>query len=70
MIVSPPYQVQQRASDCAFELINTFADRLTLEQHVRITVIGMYAPERLGWSECGETLALDAIVRIRMAKTK
>ena len=54
----PPYEVQQRASDAAFELMNSFADRLSLEQRIRLIVIGMYAPGRLGWSECGDALAL------------
>lgn len=67
MIVSPPYQVQQRASDCAFELINTFADRLTLEQHVRLIVVGMVAPERLGWSEIADALGTwAAVVAVRV----
>lgn len=47
--------------------MNTFADRLDLEQRVRMTVIGMYAPERLGWTECGEALALWAhVVEVRV----
>jgi hypothetical protein len=57
---SPPYVVQQRASDAAFELLNTFAERLTLEQRIRLTVTAMYAPERLGWAEIGDALALWA----------
>jgi hypothetical protein len=64
---SPPFLVQQRASDAAFELLNTFADRLTLEQRIRLTVTAMYAPERLGWSEIGDVLALWAtVVEVRV----
>ena len=59
---APPFQVQQRASDCAFEILNTFAERLTLEQRIRMTVASMYAPERLGWPEVGQCLALWAVV--------
>lgn len=54
----PPFIVQQRASDAAWELINSFADRLTLEQRVRMEVVKLYAPERLGWAEVGDCLAL------------
>jgi hypothetical protein len=58
----PPFLVQQRASDAAFELLNNFADRLTLEQRIRLTVTAMYAPEHLGWAEVGDALALWALV--------
>lgn len=58
----PPYLVQQRASDAAFMLCQEFADRLTLEQHVRMIVVGRVAPERLGWAEVGDSLATYALV--------
>lgn len=65
--VPPPFLVQQRASDAAYVLTQEHADRLTLEQHVRMIVVAMYAPERLGWSECGETLALwSMVVEVRV----
>ncbi len=57
-----PFLVQQRASDAAGELINSFTDRLTLEQRVRLEVVKLYAPERLGWSEVGECLATWSLV--------
>lgn len=62
MIVPPPYAVQRLCSDQAYELLNTFADRLTLEQRIRMTVVSLYAPERLGWGECGAAIALWAMV--------
>lgn len=58
----PPYLIQQRGSDAAFELVNSFADRLTLEQHIRMIVVGRVAPERLGWAEVGDSLATYALV--------
>lgn len=61
MIPVPP-QIQRQAADMAYELINTFADRLTLEQRVRTIVTSMYEPDRLGWSECGAVMALWAMV--------
>jgi hypothetical protein len=64
---APPFLVQQRASDAAFELLNNFADRLSLEQRIQMTVISMYAPERLGWDEIGTALALWAtLVDVRV----
>ena len=64
---SPPFLVQQRASDAAFELLNTFAGRLTLEQRARLTVTAIRAPERLGWAEIGDALALWArVVEVRV----
>jgi hypothetical protein len=58
----PPFLVQQRASDAAFELLNNFVDRLSLEQRIRLTVTAMYPPDRLGWAEIGDALALWALV--------
>jgi hypothetical protein len=58
----PPFLVQQRAADAAYELLNNFADRLTLEQRIRLTVTAMYTPEHLGWAEIGDALALWALV--------
>jgi hypothetical protein len=60
--IPPPYQIQHRASEAAFELLNSFADRLTVEQRIRIYVIQMVAPERLGWDEVGDALATWTLV--------
>lgn len=58
----PPFQVQQRAADAAFMLAQEHSEALTLEQLVRMHVVAMVAPERLGWSECGDALALWSLV--------
>lgn len=60
-MIEPPYEVQQRAWDAAFVLRQEYADRLTLEQNIKLEVLTMMAPERLGWSEIGEALALWAL---------
>lgn len=59
-----PFEVQQRAADRAWALTQDFVARLSLEQLVRMHVILMVGPERLGWSECGEAIALDAHIKI------
>lgn len=62
-----PYQIQRRAWEAACELRQSFSDRLTLEQNIRLEVLTMYAPERLGWSECGDALALwTMVVEVRV----
>ena len=61
-IIPPPYEVQRRAWDAAFVLRQEFADRLTLEQNIRMEVMMRVAPERLGWAECGDALATHAMV--------
>lgn len=58
----PPYIVQQRAWDAAFELANNFADRLDIETLIRMHVVCLVAPERLGWDEIGDALATWALV--------
>lgn len=63
-----PFIIQQRASDAAFMLRQEHSDRLDIFQNVRMEVLTMMAPERLGWSEVGDALALDAIIKIRISK--
>lgn len=58
----PPFEVQQRASDAAYMLCEEHAEGLSLEQHIRMRVIQMVAPERLGWAECGDALATWSLV--------
>jgi hypothetical protein len=60
--LSLPYAVQQRAWDAAFVLRQDFSDRLDLATNIRMEVIQMVAPERLGWTECGDALATYALV--------
>lgn len=62
MMIPVPLQIQRRGWEAAYELLNSYADRLTLEQRVRLTVTAMVEPERLGWAEVGEALALGALV--------
>lgn len=64
-LVPVPFIVQQRASDAAFMLRQEHSDRMSLEQNIRMEVLTMMAPARLGWSEVGAALALDAIIKIR-----
>ncbi len=59
-IPPPPYAVQRRAWDAAYMLGEAFAERLTLEQAIRMAVVCRVAPERLGWRECGDAIALYA----------
>lgn len=62
MIIPVPHQIQRQAWESAHELVNSFADRLTLENRVQMIVTAMYEPERLGWAECGQAMALWAAV--------
>jgi len=57
-IVPPPYEVQQRAWDCAYVLRADFAGRLPLEQRVQVEVIYRTHPEGLGWQEVAAMLVL------------
>lgn len=60
--VPPPLEIQRRAWECGYELLNSFADRLDVEQRIRMYVIQMVEPERLGWTEIGDALATWALV--------
>lgn len=62
MLPPPPYELQQRATDCAYVLTQEFSDRLTLEQLVRMHVLLLVAPERLGWNEIGDALSTFSLV--------
>lgn len=61
-MIPVPHQIQRQAWEQAHELVNSFADRLTLENRVQMIVTAMYEPDRLGWSECGAAMALWAMV--------
>lgn len=62
-----PHPIQRRAWECAFVLCQDFPELLTLEQHVRLQVITLYDPERLGWDECETALCLYArLVMVRV----
>ena len=56
--VPPPYEVQQRAADCAYVLRSDFADRLPLEQRIYVEVVYRTHPESLGWHECSRMFVL------------
>lgn len=66
-VIPVPALIQSRAWEAAFELRESFAARLTLEQNVRCEVIRQVAPDRLGWEECGFALACwSAVVVVRV----
>lgn len=67
-MIPVPHQIQRQAWKQAHELVNNFADRLTLENRVQMIVTAMYEPERLGWASVGEAVALNAHVKIRATK--
>lgn len=56
--VPPPYEVQQRAADCAYVLRSDFADRLPLESRVYVEVVYRTPTDRLGWHECARMFVL------------
>lgn len=60
--VEPPYEVRHRAWECALVLTEDFSDRLTLEQLVRMHVLVLMSPDRIGWSEIGDALSLYSLV--------
>lgn len=57
-----PEQIARRAWEAAFALRQEYSDRLDLNQNIRMEVLTMMHPERLGWAECGDALALFALV--------
>lgn len=61
-MIPVPEQIGRRAWEAAWVLRQEYADRMTLEQNIRMEVIRMVAPERLGWAECGDALATYSMV--------
>jgi hypothetical protein len=57
-IVAPPYEIAQRAWECAYVLRGEFSDRLTLEQNIRAEVVLNAGPLHLSWAEIGDMTAL------------
>jgi hypothetical protein len=65
MIVPPPYDVQQRAWECALVLRENF--ELPIEGAIRAEVVLRIGPERLGWDEVRDMLQLySATARVRV----
>lgn len=60
--VPVPHQIQRRAWEAAYELRTNFADRLDILQNIRMEVLIRMEPQRLGWKETGEALALWTLV--------
>lgn len=56
----PPTLFQHRASDAAYVLCQDCADRLTIDQRIRMEVICLVAPERLSTAWCGEAFSMYA----------
>jgi hypothetical protein len=50
----PPPEVQIRAWECAWVLIEDYRDRLTRVERLQMLLTGMRAPERLGWGAIRE----------------
>lgn len=57
-LVPPPYEVQQRAWECAYVLREEFADRLPLESRVYVEVVYRTPTDGLGWHECARMFVL------------
>ncbi|MFH5927054.1 hypothetical protein [Roseomonas xinghualingensis] len=51
MLIRPPFEVQQRAWEAAHVLRADFADRLLIEDRVRIEEVYLVGPEALGWAD-------------------
>ena len=62
VIVSPPFEVQQRAWERAYVLRQEFDDALSLEQRIRAEVVLQTGPEHLGWNEVGDMIALYSVI--------
>ena len=56
--VPPPWQVQQRAWECAYILKQEHWDALPIEQRVYVEVVYQTYPDDLGWHEVARMLVL------------
>lgn len=56
MIIPPPFDVTQRAWECAYSLRD---QPLPLHERVRVEVAYRLGPDRLGWAECQDMLGLS-----------
>lgn len=56
-IVAPPWQVQQRAWECAHVLRG---EPLPIEQRIQVEVIYRTHPDRLGWPELAQMFVLHS----------
>lgn len=56
--VPPPFEVQQRAWECAYMLREEFADRLSLEHRIYVEVVYRTPADGLGWHECARMFVL------------
>lgn len=57
-MIQPPYEVQQRAWECAASLKELWWDLVPLEQRIYIEVIYRTGPEGLGWHELKQAFVL------------
>ena len=55
-----PTLFQQRASDAAYSLCQDYPDRLTMDQRIRMEIVGLMAPERLSLPWSGEAVVMYA----------
>jgi hypothetical protein len=53
-----PFEIQRASWEKAWTLRTDFADRMDIFQNVRMEVLLRMEPERLGWSECGDSMCL------------
>lgn len=62
-----PTLFQRRASDCAFVLRQEYSDRLTIDQNIRMEIVGLVAPERLSAAICGDAIVMfSQVVKVRI----
>lgn len=67
MIVQPPYYVQQRAWERAYQLREEHSDKLPLAKRVFVEVSYRVGPEGLGWEDIAQLIALYAeCMRVRV----
>lgn len=66
-MIPVPEQIRRRAWEVAFELLNTFPDRLTLEQRVLCVTADIAGPDAIGWHYAGRLFALWSLaVEVRV----
>jgi hypothetical protein len=60
MIVAPPYYVQQRAWERAYQLREEHGGQLPIEHRVFVEVSYRAGPDCLGWEDIAQLIALYA----------
>lgn len=63
----PSHELRRCAWESAWVLREEFSELMTIEQNIKMEVVRMVEPERLGWDEIGDAMVLYArLVSVRV----